>query len=67
MECHGCVPLKKRKGKQYNLSLITMAVGMNIKWETGEVNWNFGEENQDIKNRDGEEYQVDLEKRRKLD
>ena len=46
------------EGMQYHLSYNIEAVGKNIKYGRGERNGNFGEENQALKRRGGEEYQV---------
>ena len=42
---------KKEKGKQYHLPYNIKAVGLNIKWGKGGWGGNFGEENQDLKER----------------
>ena len=49
----------KGKEKAYHLPYNVKAVGKNIKWGRGKGDGNFGEENQDYKNGDGEEYQVE--------
>ena len=43
-------------GEEYNVK--ERERGSNIKWGIGEGDGNFGEENQDMKNGCGEEYQV---------
>ena len=50
---------KREIGKQYNLPYIMKAVGNTIKLGTGgDGDENVGEENQVLRNGDGDEYQV---------
>ena len=49
---------RKIKAKQHHLPFNVEAVWKNIKWGRKEGEANFGEENQDLINEGGEDYQV---------